>query len=178
MSSLSSVFNSCSALFTIDIYKKYYPQCSEKKLVVVGQIATVVLVILGLAWIPMLNIIEGGLFQKLQSIQAYIAPPIAALLTGAFIGVVRLVLELNKSALDVNGFFYYVADINFLHFALIMFVLCSIILVGVSLLTKSDENPNLHLVTYSASSLGYKRINALLTAGLLLIVGVIWIVFS
>jgi len=71
-----------------------------------------------------------------------------------------------------------VADINFLHFALIMFVLCSIILVGVSLLTKSDENPNLHLVTYSASSLGYKRINALLTAGLLLIVGVIWIVFS
>ena len=197
MSSLSSVFNSCSALFTIDIYKKYYPQCSEKKLVVVGQIATVVLVILGLAWIPMLNIIEGGLFQKLQSIQAYIAPPIAAvfllglfmkrinsngamssLLTGAFIGVVRLVLELNKSALDVNGFFYYVADINFLHFALIMFVLCSIILVGVSLLTKSDENPNLHLVTYSASSLGYKRINALLTAGLLLIVGIIWVVFS
>lgn len=196
MSSLSSVFNSCSSLFTIDIYKKYDPHCSEKKLVVVGQLATVVLVVLGLAWIPMLNIIEGGLFQKLQSIQAYIAPPIAAvfllglfmkrinsagamsaLITGAVIGVIRLILELNKSSLDAHGVLHFVADINFLHFALILFVLCSMILISVSLMTKSDENPNLHLVTYAPSSLGYKRVNAFLTAGLLILVAVIWIVF-
>lgn len=197
MSSLSSVFNSCSSLFTIDIYKKYDPECSEKKLVIVGQVATVGLVVFGLAWIPMLNIIEGGLFQKLQSIQAYIAPPIAAvfllglfvkrinsagamsaLVAGAVMGIAQLGLELNKAAFNPNGLFYYIADINFLHFALIMFVICSVILIGISLLTMSDDNPNLNLVTYAPSSLGYKRINAFLTAGLLILVASIWIIFS
>lgn len=96
--------------------------------------ATVVLIGLGLLWIPMLKLIEGGLFQKLQSIQAYISPPIAAvfllglfykqinafgakmtLLTGAALGLLRLLLELNKDGLD--GIWLTYANINFLHFA-------------------------------------------------------------
>ena len=101
----------------------------------------------------------------------------SALITGAVIGVIRLILELNKSSLDAHGVLYFAADINFLHFALILFVLCSMILISVSLMTKSDENPNLHLVTYAPSSLGYKRVNALLTVLLLILVAVIWIVF-
>ncbi|MGB1552535.1 MAG: sodium:solute symporter family transporter, partial [Schleiferiaceae bacterium] len=78
MSSLSSVFNSCSTLITFDVYKKYRPQANDKELVRAGRISTIVLVALGIAWIPMMQMIEGGLFQKLQSIQAYISPPIAA----------------------------------------------------------------------------------------------------
>lgn len=194
MSSLSSVFNSCSSLFTIDIYKKFNPNANERKLVIVGQIATVVLVVLGLAWIPMLNILEGGLFQKLQSVQAYIAPPIAAvfliglffkrinskgamssLLAGAALGLLRLVLELNKANLD--GVWLQIADINFLHFALILFIICSLILVGVSLITKTEHNPNLHLVTYSKPEMGYKSTNVVLTVGLLILIAIIWIVF-
>ena len=79
MSSLSSVFNSCSTLITLDIYKKYKPNTSEKKLVRVGQIATLFLVAIGILWIPFQESLSaGGLFKYIQGIQAYVAPPIAA----------------------------------------------------------------------------------------------------
>jgi SSS family solute:Na+ symporter len=78
MSSLSAVFNSCSTLITIDIYKQLHPTAAEKRLVLVGQVATVALVILGLLWIPFMKFISGELYKYLQSVQAYISPPIAA----------------------------------------------------------------------------------------------------
>jgi SSS family solute:Na+ symporter len=195
MSSLSSVFNSCSSLFTIDIYKQWKPQASERQLVAVGQIATAILVVLGLAWIPMLNIIEGGLFQKLQSIQAYIAPPIAAvfllglfiprlnskgavasLLTGAVIGVLRLVLELNKASL--SGASLWLADINFLHFALLLFVLCSMVLIAVSLLTPVQQNAELALVTYAPGQTPFKKDQVAYSLGLVGLIAVLWIWFA
>ena len=153
MSSLSSVFNSCSTLVTWDIYRKLRPQASERQLVLVGQIATVVMVCFGLAWIPMMKLISGQLYQYLQSVQAYISPPIAAvflvglcwqrvnstgalaaLATGFVLGLARLVLELNRASLP-DGFFGWYSDINFLHFAILLFVICSIVLVLVSLAT-------------------------------------------
>lgn len=152
MSSLSSVFNSCSTLFTIDIYQRYFPNTSSKKLVRVGQWATAFLVILGLAWIPLLRNMEGGLFQKLQSIQAYISPPIAAvfllglfykglngagakaaLLSGALLGTTRLLLEVNQVTLP--PFLNWYVQLNFLHFAIMLFLICSAILFGVSRLS-------------------------------------------
>ena len=79
MSSLASVFNSCSTIFTIDIYKKLYPDKSEKSLLQTGKIATGFIVILGIIWIPIMERIGGGvLYQYLQSVQSYIAPPVAA----------------------------------------------------------------------------------------------------
>jgi SSS family solute:Na+ symporter len=86
MSSLSSLFNSCSALFTIDIYKKLHPAASEKMLVHIGRIATGVIVVLGLLWIPIMpKIADGGLYVYLQSVQGYLAPPITAVfLLGLF----------------------------------------------------------------------------------------------
>ena len=134
MSSLSSVFNSCSTLITLDIYKKLHPTASERRLVRVGQVSTAGLVGLGLLWIPMMDSISGQLYQYLQSVQGYISPPIAAvfligifwkransrgaiasLITGFGFGAVRLVAELNKDGL--TGWLYTYADINFLHFA-------------------------------------------------------------
>ncbi len=85
MSSLASVYNACSTLYTIDIYKKQHPEASEKKLVQVGRIATAVIVLLGMAWIPMMGKISDGLYDYLQSVQSYLAPPIAAVfLLGVF----------------------------------------------------------------------------------------------
>ena len=77
MSSLASVFNSCSTLVTWDVYRKLRPQASESRLVLVGRAATVVLVVLGLLWIPFMRYISSSLYLYLQSVQAYIAPPIA-----------------------------------------------------------------------------------------------------
>lgn len=194
MSSLSSVFNSCSTLITIDIYRKYDPKASEKKLVVVGQLSTVVLVVLGLAWIPLLKLIEGGLFQKLQSIQAYISPPIAALfligvfskkvnekgakaalLTGLVLGVLRLLLELNKSSLS-GGLFYF-ADINFLHFAIILFLICAAVLWVFS--TPVAQPKNIENLIYSKQVMRFarQRTNAILSAFLVITILMLWIIF-
>ncbi len=152
MSSLSSVFNSCSTLITWDIYKKLKPAASERQLVWVGQLSTVVLVAFGLAWIPLMKLISSQLYTYLQSVQAYISPPIAAvfllgimwkrvnakgamaaLLTGFVLGMLRLFAELFKPSL--SGLVYDYADINFLHFAILLFVICCAVLIGVSLLT-------------------------------------------
>ena len=86
MSSLSSAFNSSSTLLTIDFYQQWRPQASDKELVRFGQLATLVLVVVSLGWIPFMKfLMGGGIFQYLQSIQAYISPPIAAVfLLGLF----------------------------------------------------------------------------------------------
>jgi SSS family solute:Na+ symporter len=78
MSSLASLFNSSSMLFTIDFYKKYRPQASEKKLLSVGRIATIVVVVLGILWIPIMRSIGSVLYTYLQDVQSVLAPGIAA----------------------------------------------------------------------------------------------------
>jgi SSS family solute:Na+ symporter len=198
MSSLSSVFNSCSTLFTIDIYQKYKPEASERQLVIVGQIATGVLVVLGLVWIPLLKTIEGGLFQKLQSIQAYISPPIAAvfllgifsarlngkgakaaLIIGGVLGVVRLILELVKA--DLSGIIHAYADLNFLHFALLLFVICSAVLIVVSLLKPEPITEQARQLTYGKNFVSEIKgtVSAKwLSIGLIFLTIIIWIVFS
>jgi SSS family solute:Na+ symporter len=111
MTSLAAHFNSSATLFTIDFYKHYRPEASEHKLVVVGRIATITVVILGLIWIPIMKSIGSVLYEYLQNVQSLIAPAIAAvfllgvfnrkitpkagqwgLLIGALIGLFRLIL--------------------------------------------------------------------------------------
>lgn len=197
MSSLSSVFNSCSTLFTMDVYQRYNPAVSDRRLVWVGRVATAVLVVLGLAWIPFLQSMEGGLFQKLQSIQSYISPPIAAvflfgvfwrkanamaaryaLITGAVLGSLRLVLEMFRDSL--SGFWYWYSTINFLHFALFLFVLCSAILVARSLYQPLKEAYGMEALWRgrAESSGSNERINLMLSAGLLLLLALLWLYFS
>lgn len=196
MSSLSSVFNSCSTLISIDIYKKYFPSTSDKKLVRVGQFSTALLVVLGLAWIPVLKLIEGGLFQKIQSIQSYISPPIAAvfllglfhkrinevgakysLLIGAFLGSIRLILEIYKSSL--SGFWLWYADMNFLHFALFLFLICSVVLILFSILSErrigiQDRGLSLNFLKKNKYSL---NLNQGLSLALVCIIIFLWYEF-
>jgi SSS family solute:Na+ symporter len=88
MSSLSSLFNSCATLFTKDIYEKMRPEASEKQLVRVGRIATVVVVGFGLLWIPVMKQVaenNAGIYDYLQNVQGFLAPPILAVfLLGLF----------------------------------------------------------------------------------------------
>ena len=168
MSSLSSVFNSCSTLFTMDIYKKIRPNKTEKELITVGRIATGVVVISGILWIPFMKIISGELYTYLQSVQAYIAPPIAAvflmgifwqrinsqgalacLVIGFSVGMTRLILEINKSSL--TGFWYSVADLNFLYFAIYSFLFCVALMIFVSLLTKPQSPQEIEGLTYGTT---------------------------
>jgi SSS family solute:Na+ symporter len=154
MSSLSAVFNSSSTIFTMDFYKKIRPQASERQLVNVGRLATVIMVILGLLWIPLMSRISSQLYVYLQSVQAYISPPIAAvfllgvfwkringqgaiaaLLAGFLLGAARFILEIAYSGATLTGFLKFYVGMNFLHFAVLMFVVCVAILVGVSLMT-------------------------------------------
>ena len=169
MSSLSSVFNSCSTLVTFDIYQKLRPQSSERNLVVVGQVFTAILVGLGLLWIPLMKLVSGTLYTYIQSVQAYIAPPIAAvfllgvfwkrvnaqgaiasLATGFVLGLGRLVAEIFKTSLGDGALFYY-ADMNFLHFAFWLFVVCSGALVGVSLLTPAPADAQIKDLTFQTT---------------------------
>jgi SSS family solute:Na+ symporter len=208
MSSLSSVFNSCSTLFTIDFYKKFRPETSEKGLVWVGQIATVVLVVISLAWIPFMRaMMEGSSFyQYLQSIQAYISPPIAAaflfglfvkrinargaiwaLWAGFIIGMLRLVLEFMVGEeiiiAKAGSFLHSFVEINFLHFAIIIFVFCSALMMLVSFTAPQHSAEKLKNVTYERpekSAAGFSPANPdfWLTIILVIAVFVLWYVFS
>src|SRR5580765_3228044 len=77
MGAMSSVFNSASTLVTLDFYKRYRPNATERNLVTFGRIATGVMVVLGLLWVPFIHLISSQLYIYLQSVQAYISPPIA-----------------------------------------------------------------------------------------------------
>lgn len=199
MSSLSAVFNSCSTLITWDIYKKFRPEASERRLVTVGQIATVVLVIFGLLWIPFMKNISGQLYKYLQSVQAYISPPIAAvfllgifmkrlngrgamasLLVGFALGMVRLLAELNKEHL--SGLLHTYASVNFLHFAVFLFVVCSAVLIVVSLLSAPPSEAQIAGLTYSTatktdSDPAWRRKDVILSIILAGVVGLVWIYF-
>ncbi|NJB72128.1 SSS family solute:Na+ symporter [Saonia flava] len=167
MSSLASVFNSCSTLFTVDIYKKLRPNTPEKKLVRTGQIATVITVIIGIIWIPIMANISGVLYEYLQKVQTYISPPIAAvfllgifykrinsqgafvtLIAGFVVGALRLIMELGKSSLDPDGFFFKMADMNFLTFGAWFFLFCVIIAIVTSLLTKAPSAEKVKNLTF------------------------------
>ena len=138
MSSLASLFNSSAMLFTIDFYKRFKPQTSEKKLVVIGQIATVVIVILGILWIPIMRSVGDVLYTYLQDVQSVLAPGIAAafllgitwkktsaqggmwgLIAGMVIGLTRLgakVYYSNATVTDSSLFKYLFYDLNWLFF--------------------------------------------------------------
>jgi len=167
MSSLASVFNSCSTLFTVDVYKKLRPHAPEKKLVRTGQIATVFVVIIGIIWIPIMANISGVLYEYLQSVQSYIAPPITAVFllgifykrinaTGAFatlvMGIIvaffRISLELIKDSLDPNGLFFHLGTMNFLSFGAWFFLFCLIFMVVVSLMTELPNKEQIVNLTF------------------------------
>jgi len=169
MGAMSSVFNSASTLVTLDFYKKLRPNASESQLVGFGRIATAAMVLLGLLWVPFIHLLSAQLYIYLQSVQAYISPPIAvcfifgilwtrvngqgaisSLLTGFVLGAVRFIFEvLDKSRHYESGLVRWLVDMNFLHYAIFMFVVCAVVLVGVSLMYPAPERKKLAGLTFA-----------------------------
>jgi len=177
MSSLASVFNSASTLFTVDIFKKLYPDSPEQKLVRIGKIATGFIVVLGMLWIPIMERIGGGvLYQYLQNVQAYIAPPITAvfvlgiiwkrinaqgaiatLFYGLIAGTLRIILELMKD--DLTGPLHWFATVNFSHFAIFNFIICALVCTVVSLATPKPSEIQLKGLTLGTLSAEQRKAN-------------------
>jgi len=171
MSSLAGVFNACSTLFTIDFYQKLRPNVSQEKLVWVGRVATVVMVIIGLMWLP---VIRGGkgLYDYLQGIQAYLAPPIfvvffagvfhkrlnakgalAALYTGFALGLIRLAIDTPVKL--VKGFSYsegsllwIINNIFFQYYGLLIFIVSLIVMVVVSYMSEVPDYAKISGLTF------------------------------
>ncbi len=169
MGAMSSVFNSASTLVTLDFYKKINPEANELQLVNFGRIATGILVVLGIAWVPFIHLISSQLYVYLQSVQAYISPPIAvcfifgilwprvngagalsSLLTGFVLGTVRFVYEiLDKSHHFQSAGIRWLLDMNFLHYAIFMFVICAAVMIVVSLATPAPTREKLAGLTFA-----------------------------
>jgi SSS family solute:Na+ symporter len=169
MGAMSSVFNSASTLVTLDFYKKIRPESSEKQLVAFGRVATGGMVLLGLLWVPFIHLLSAQLYLYLQSVQAYISPPIAAcfvfgilwprlngqgaissLLVGFVLGAARFVFEvLDKTAKYKSGAIRWLVDMNFLHYAIFMFVVCSFVLIAVSMMYPAPDRKKLAGLTFA-----------------------------
>ncbi len=205
MSSLASCFNSASTLFTYDVYKKLKPNTDDKTLVRVGRIATGFVVLAGILWVPFINLVSSQLYVYMQSVQAYISPPIAAvflfgliwsrangkgsiaaLLTGLVLGFTRLFGEIiNKQSPLSDGPFRMMIEMNFLHFATFLFVICSLVLVAVSLSTPAPSAASLNGLTFkytpqsmrdSGDPAAHKR-NIVLSIILVVTVVILWGIF-
>jgi len=178
MSSLAGVFNASSTLFTMDFYRKVRPQASEHRLVWIGRVATTVMVLIGLFWIP---VIQGakGLYDYLQTVQGYLAPPIfvvfflgvfskrlnakgclAALITGFVLGVFRLAVDTPVS-LKLAGFetgyapgslLWIINNIYFQYFSLFIFLVCVVVMVAVSYLTERPALERIQGLSFATTS--------------------------
>ena len=174
MSSLASLFNSSAMLFTIDFYKRFKPETPEKTLVVIGQIATVVIVILGILWIPIMRSVGDVLYTYLQDVQSVLAPGIAAafllgitwkrtsakggmwgLIAGMVIGLTRLGAKVYYS--NVEGaadsmFKYLFYDLNWLFFCGWMFLFCIVVVIIVSMFTEAPSEDKIKGLVFGTST--------------------------
>jgi len=177
MSSLAATFNSASTLVTFDVYKALRPSAGEKQLVRVGRIVTVAMVALSMLWVPFIKYLSTEVYIYLQSVQAYISPPIAAvfligvfwpranrygaiaaLVAGAVLGALRFIFELNKgsSLVSESPLLSTLVGINFLHFAIVLFVVSVVLLVTVSLATAPESMAKLRGLTFATLDQDYR----------------------
>lgn len=183
MSSLAGVFNASSTLFTMDFYQKFRPKATQHQLVWIGRAATTAMVLIGLLWIP---VIQGakGLYDYLQGVQGYLAPPIftvfffgvfskrlngkgclAALVVGFFLGVFRLAVD-TPVTLQMAGFaqgyepgslLWIVNNIYFQYYSLLIFVVSAVVMIAVSWLTEAPKEGSIVGLTYATATEEQKR---------------------
>ncbi|MBF88243.1 MAG: Na+/glucose cotransporter [Candidatus Marinimicrobia bacterium] len=175
MSSLAGVFNASSTLFTMDFYSKMKPKASEEELVRIGRIATLVMVLIGLMWIP---VIQGsrGLYDYLQSVQGYLAPPIftvfffgiankrlnaqgclAALTIGFLMGLFRLAIDTPIALIDgfaysEGSLFWIINNIFFQYYSLLIFLVSAATMVIVSYATSEPSYEQIRGLTFETLS--------------------------
>src|ERR1022692_792352 len=178
MGSLAGVFNACSTLFTVDLYEKLRPKASQHEIVRMGRIATAVMVLIALAWIP---VIQGahGLYNYLQSVQGYLAPPIFvvfffgvfwkrlnahgclwAMVVGFVIGVFRMLVDTPvtmklagfERGYERGSFLWIVNNINFQYFSVLITVVSAVVMVAVSFATPAPDYPRIGSLTFATAT--------------------------
>jgi len=176
MGSLAGVFNACSTLFTVDIYQKLRPKATQSQLVKMGRTATVVMVLIAMAWIP---VVKGahGLYEYLQSIQGYLAPPIFvvfffgvfwkrlnakgclwAMVIGFVVGLFRMLVDTPVTM--SNGTFKYtegsflwiINNINFQYFSILITIISAVVMVVVSYLTEVPDARQISGLTFATAT--------------------------
>ncbi|VUZ53914.1 unnamed protein product [Hymenolepis diminuta] len=157
VSSLTSIFNSSSTIFTIDIWRLIRPRSKDAELMIVGRVAVIIMVGISLAWIPIVQL-SDALFDYIQSVTGYLAPPICAvyvfavfwyrtneigafcaLIIGLIIGVTRFAWEISYGASPCGEIPtvqpYFLVTMHYLHFSILLFGISCVIIVVASLLT-------------------------------------------
>uniref|UniRef100_A0A3Q2QTY8 Sodium/glucose cotransporter 2 n=1 Tax=Fundulus heteroclitus TaxID=8078 RepID=A0A3Q2QTY8_FUNHE len=172
MSSLASIFNSSSTLFTMDIWTRIRPQATERELIVVGRVWVLCIVAISICWIPVVQAAQSGqLFDYIQSVSCYLSPPIASVFllavfvkrvneTGAFwglvgglaVGLCRMLPEFwfgTGSCIFPSQCPFLVCGVHYLHFAIILFCCTSVLVLLVSFCTEPIEEKHLHRLVFS-----------------------------
>jgi SSS family solute:Na+ symporter len=161
MGSLAGVFNACSTLFTVDIYEKVRPKASQVEIVRMGRIATTVMVLIAMAWIP---VVKGatGLYNYLQSVQGYLAPPIFvvfffgvfwkrlnargclwAMIIGFILGLFRMLVDtpvtLGTTTYSEGSFLWIINNINFQYFSILITIISALVMIVISYFTQEPD---------------------------------------
>jgi len=171
MSSLTSVFNSSSTIFTMDIWRQFRKNSNEMELMVVGRVFVLIMVGLSIAWIPIVQNFSE-LFNYIQSVTSYLSPPICAvyvlaifwkranefgafwgLMIGLVIGIIRFAWEsaYTQVICGLEGEDKrpsIIKDVHYLYFGMLLFGIVFIIVIVLSLLTKPIPDKHLHRLTF------------------------------
>ncbi|XP_032425938.1 sodium/glucose cotransporter 1-like [Xiphophorus hellerii] len=182
MSSLTSIFNSASTLFTMDIYTKVRSRAKERELMIAGRVFIVFLIGVSIAWIPVVQSAQSGqLFDYIQSIISYLAPPISAvfllaifckrvneagafygLIVGLIVGLTRMITEFaygTGNCVSPSDCPAIICGVHYLYFGLILFTITCIVIVGVSLITKPIDDKHLHRLCWSLRDSTEERVD-------------------
>ncbi len=174
MGSLAGVFNACSTLFTVDIYEKLRPKASQSEIVRMGRIATGIMVIIALLWIP---VVKGAhsLYGYLQSIQGYLAPPIFvvfffgvfwkrlnakgclwAMIIGFVVGVFRMLVDtpitLGMKSYPEGSFLWVINNINFQYFSILITLISAVVMIVVSYMTEEPNQAQIKGLTFATAT--------------------------
>jgi SSS family solute:Na+ symporter len=178
MGSLAGVFNACSTLFTVDLYEKWKPKASQHEIVRTGRIATTIMVLIALMWIP---VVQGAhsLYDYLQSVQGYLAPPIFvvfffgvfwkrlnakgclyAMVAGFVLGVFRMLVDTPvtmklgsfASGYTPGSFLWIINNINFQYFSIIITLLSALVMVVVSYATPAPQYEQIKSLTFGTAT--------------------------
>jgi SSS family solute:Na+ symporter len=171
MSSLASLFNSSATLFTVDFYERMKPGRTQKHYLRVGRVATAVVVVLGIAWVPVIPLLGESLYEALQKVQSLIGPSIVAvfllgifsnrvtpaagfwgLLLGFLAGMFYLLLDLAPTLAQSNVFFAAVAGMNWLYYCVALFAFSIAVMVVISLFSEPKSDEQLAGLTYRSVS--------------------------
>nr|XP_001496071.3 solute carrier family 5 member 4 isoform X2 [Equus caballus] len=182
ISSLTSIFNSASTLFTMDLYTKMRKQASERELLIAGRLFMILLTVVSIVWVPLVEVAQNGqLVHYIESISSYVGPPIAAvfllaifckrvneqgafwgLMVGLVLGLIRMIAEFvygTGSCLAASGCPDIICGVHYLYFAMILFFVTTLVALGISLLTKPIPDVHLHRLCWALRNSTEERID-------------------